>query len=88
MPTKGNVQRITSKTPYDKIERLKISKLRERKKRKISQAVQRETPLRSHFPFSLSILLRRVLVWRGVAEPLVYSSTRHSAKTFSRHSFA
>lgn len=33
------------------------------KKRKFAQAVQRATPLRSRFPFSLMILWRRVLVW-------------------------
>lgn len=62
MPTKGNVWRITSTIPYDIIQKGCIKENYERaKKRKISQAVQRETPLRSRFPFSLSVLLRRVL---------------------------
>lgn len=77
MPTKGNIRRITSKTLYDKIQKGCIKENYERaKKRKISQAVQRETPLRSRFPFSLSVLLRRVLVWaRRSRAHLSYTST-------------
>ena len=56
MPTKGKLRRITSTTPYDIIQKGCIKENHERaKKRKISQAVQRETPLRSRFPFSLSV---------------------------------
>ena len=56
MPTKGKLRRMTSTIPYNIIQKGCIKeKLRERKKRKISQAVQRETPLRSRFPFSLSV---------------------------------
>ena len=70
MPTKGNVWRITSTIPYDIIKKAVLRKNYERaKKRSISQAVQRETPLRSRFPFSRMILWRRVLVWRSEAEP-------------------
>ena len=72
MPTKGKLRRMTSKKPYDIYKKAVLRKTtRERKKRKISQAVQRETPLRSRFSFSLSVLLRRVLVWRSEATPLV-----------------
>ena len=53
------------------------------------QAVQRRPPVPVRFEFRfVPLLLWRVLERRGVAEPLVYSSTRHSAKTVSRHSFA
>ena len=56
MPTKGKVRRITSKTPYNKSNKAAKKENHERaKKRRISQAVQRETPLRSRFPFSLSV---------------------------------
>ena len=73
MPTKGNVRRITSKTPYNKSNKAaKKGKHERAKKRRISQAVQRETPLRSRFPFRLILLWRRVLVWRSEATPLVY----------------
>ena len=73
MPTKGNIRRITSTTPYDIIQKGCTKENYGRaKKRKISQAVQRETPLRSRFPFSPSVLLRHVLVWRSEATPLVY----------------
>lgn len=45
------------------------------------QAVQRRPPVPVRFEFRLvPLLLWRVLERRGVAEPLVYSSTRHSAK--------
>ncbi len=54
MPTEGDVRRMTSKTPYEIIQKSCIKENHERaKKRRISQAVQRETPLRSRFPFSL-----------------------------------
>ena len=53
MPTKGNVRRITIKALSHKKNKAVLRKIR--KKRKISQAVQRETPLRSRFPFSLSV---------------------------------
>lgn len=70
MPTKGNVRRITSTAIYHKKIRLIEEKYERAKKRKISQAVQRETPLRSHFPFSLFSLCYGVcLSGRGVAEP-------------------
>lgn len=53
------------------------------------QAVQRRPPVPVRFEFRfVPLLLWRVLERRGAAEPLVYSSTRHSAKTVSRHSFA
>ena len=56
MPTKGNVWRIASTIPYDIIQKGCIKEKYERaKKRKISQAVQRETPLRSRFPFSILV---------------------------------
>ena len=56
MPTKGNVWRIASTIPYDIIQKGCIKENYERaKKRRISQAVQRETPLRSRFPFSLLV---------------------------------
>ena len=56
----GKLRRGTSTIPYNKIN--KAAKKYERaKKRKISQAVQRETPLRSRFPSSLIILQWRVL---------------------------
>ena len=56
MPTKGKLRRITSKTPYEIIQKGCIKEKHERaKKRKISQAVQRETPLRSRFPFSILV---------------------------------
>ena len=45
------------------------------------QAVQRRPPAPVRFEFRLvPLLLWRGLERRGVAEPLVYSSTRHSAK--------
>ena len=45
------------------------------------QAVQRRPPVPVRFEFRLvPLLLWRVLERRGAAEPLVYSSTRHSAK--------
>ena len=44
------------------------------------KAVQRRTPVPVRFEFRLVPLLWRVLERRGVAEPLVYSSIRHSAK--------
>ena len=44
------------------------------------QAVQRRTPVPVRFEFRLvPLLLWRVLERRGAAEPLVYSSTHHSA---------
>ena len=56
MPTKGKLRRMTSKKPYDIYKKGCIKENYERaKKRKISQAVQRETPLRSRFPFSLLV---------------------------------
>ena len=56
MPKKGKLRRITSTIPYNKNDEAVLRKTtRERKKRKISQAVQRETPLRSRFPFSLLV---------------------------------
>ena len=56
MPTKGKLRRITSTIPYNKNDEAVLRKnTRERKKRRISQAVQRETPLRSRFPLSLSV---------------------------------
>ena len=56
MPTKGKLRRITSTIPYNIIQKGCIKEKYERaKKRKISQAVQRETPLRSRFPFSLLV---------------------------------
>ena len=57
MPTKGNVRRITSKALYNKRIRLYEEKYKRAKKRKISQAVQCETPLRSRFPFSLLVCI-------------------------------
>ena len=80
MPTKGNVWRIASTIPYDIIQKGCIKENYERaKKRKISQAVQRRPPVPVRFEFRLvPLLLWRVLERRGVAEPLVYSSTRHS----------
>ena len=58
MPTKGKLQRITSTIPYNKSNKAaKKENMRERKKRRISQAVQRETPLRSRFPFSILVCI-------------------------------
>ena len=46
MPTKGKLRRITSTIPYNKNDEAVLRK---------TQAVQRETPLRSRFPFSLLV---------------------------------
>lgn len=46
-----------------------------------AQAVQRRPPVPVHFEFRFVSLLWRVLERRGASRaPLVYSSTRHSAK--------
>ena len=56
MPTKGKFRRITNTIPYNIIQKVCIKENHERaKKRRISQAVQRETPLRSRFPFRLLV---------------------------------
>ena len=74
MPTKGKLRRITSTIPYNKNDEAVLRKTtRERKKRKISQAVQRETPLRSRFPFSLSVCVTAcACLGEAQPSPLVY----------------
>ena len=81
MPTKGNVWRIASPIPYDIIQKGCIKENYERaKKRKISQAVQRETPLRSRFQFSLFSLCYGVCLSGGAKRRhLSMTNTRHSA---------
>ena len=72
MPKKGNHRRITSKTPYDKVKRLqKKENTRERKsgefRKRFSAKLRFALVFRSAFQF----VLRRVLVWRSEATPLV-----------------
>ena len=73
MPTKGNVRRITNKTPYGIIQKSCIKeKLREsgksgRFRKRFSAKLRFALAFRSAFYF----VLRRVLVWRSEATPLV-----------------
>ena len=77
----GVIQRKTDniQIPTENNNALKL-KIAARRIRADRQAVQRRTPVPVRFEFRLvPLLLWRVLERRGVAEPLVYSSTRHSA---------
>ena len=83
----GVIQRKTDsiQIPTENNNALKL-KIAARRIRADRQAVQRRSPVTVRFEFRLVPLLWRVLERRDAAEPLVYSSTRHSAKTVSRHS--
>ena len=76
----GVIQRKTDniQIPTENNNALKL-KIAARRIRADRQAVQRRTPVPVRFEFRLVPLLWRVLERRGVAEPLVYPSTRHSA---------
>ena len=73
MPTKGNLRRRTSKTPYDIYKKAVLRETtRERKsgefRKRFSAKLRFALVFRSAFQF----VLRRVLVWRSEATPLVY----------------
>ena len=75
MPTKYELEDDKQNTVLKK--RLQIEKYERLKKRKISQAVQRETPLRSRFPFSLLVCVT-ACACLGEAQPSPLVIDKHT----------
>ncbi len=73
MPTKGNVWRITSTIPYDIIKKAVLRKTtRERKSGRFRKRFSAKLRFALAFRSAFWFVLRRVLVWRSEAMPLVY----------------
>ena len=73
MPTKGNVRRITSKTLYDIYKKAVLRKTtRERKSGRYRKRFSAKLRFALDFRLAFQFVLRRVLVWRSEATPLVY----------------
>ena len=73
MPTKGNPRRIASKTPYDIYKEAALMKnTRERKSGRFRKRFSAKLRFALAFRSAFWFVLRRVLVWRSEATPLVY----------------
>ena len=72
MPTKGKLRRITSTIPYNKNDEAVLRKnTRERKSGRFRKRFSAKLRFALVFRLAFQFALRRVLVWRSEATPLV-----------------